>query len=722
MFTAANTVAFRYHQKDRFSGHLLTLCLLYLGQVTVTVLFLGTVVRSLGAVPLFVLNSALSILVILIYRRYVGESLFHFYRRSRDFFKDIFGLKDIFLYLLLFLFLLQVLVLLIKISYFPPQVWDSFAYHIPPIADWLQRDMISPWIDSPVSRMNRNPLGSKLFHFWVVRFFGDITWIELPQFFYGLLIMLTAYAVMIKMAIKRAIALRYALLIYFIPLILIGSRTCQDHVVLTGATMMALYYFLNLFYSPTQPLPHHPRTAQLIFFGIAVGILLGIKISSPQNIVLLVAALFLSKGFSFPAVAQFLRSHRWYIPATGAITFLLGGYWYFRNYTVTKLYASRIGPYLSDYGFHLALGAAALSLIALAFFLIKKRIPKGGAYIPVKHRKKAITALSLVVLIFLGGLLFTNHAAVKNVISKYRQVEPKITGPHYQKHYPHLKNHDGFMFKNLLVFPFRIKDIGNYTAYAPDFLKQSGFGIQFFVFGLLAFLIMVPLVILKPAYRRGISGFLIFYAFLLLLTYFTYYFSHANYRMFMFFPVIGLILWAFFVQRLELRKPFRIYIDLLLVGMLVFNTAACLFEGNLDIYPLKTLLTTQDPLERTSAKFTPLLKGPDWRFIDTHLSPGDPIGYLGHYDSWISPYYDNRMIRPVYHLRRFPGFSLRPVKGNRLQLHFPPSFKRQLKKKRIHYIHVNPQGIRMNSEDSRQIVIKCPNVVQVTTNLYYFKW
>ncbi|MGD2084748.1 MAG: hypothetical protein PVH61_01070 [Candidatus Aminicenantes bacterium] len=710
MIFSAHLVAYHYFQKANFSGQLITTFLVYISQVSVSILFLGVAVKHLGWYWILLLNSAISLLIIFMLRKTIKKSFDHSYEKIINFSKEVLGTKDFFLYVFVFLFVIQVGLLLIKIYYLPPHVWDVFAYHLHPVAEWTQQNMIPASIDSPVLRINRNPMGTRLLHFWCLSFSNDIRWLELPQFIYGLITLVCSYWILIKINVKKHIALRYAILIYFIPLILIESRTCQDHLALTGVTLMAAVYFLDIFYKK--------KYDRLILLSLALGLLLGTKISSFQIIVVFFLALLLSKGWNRGQVAEFLSKNKTQLLLAVPIILLLGGYWVFKNTLIFKTYwdmARRV--------FSLKLLLIGLLLIFLVFIL-RKAWQKFRIKESIQKKRFIIIGLILVFLIFGSFVVIRHLDVVKTVVLGYNSPTPLLQGSSFYEDYPLLKALKSRFLKNILVFSFRIKDIGYYTPYTPDFLEKSGFGIQFFGFGLVAYIMMTGYCIIKKTYRTNMVGFILIFSLVLLSSYYLYYFTSANYRMFMFFPVFGLILWAFFFTIYDFSKYYARVIDFLILIMILFNISVCFFEGNMDKNRWKTLFTINNPLERTTIKYSPFFnkKAEAWEFIDRYISAWEPIGYMGHYDSWVFPYYDNQLERRIHHLPSIPGFKLGKIDRNTRRIEFNPGFVKNLQNRHIHFIHINPHGARHLKKHKKNIIINDERVFPVTRDLYYFKW
>lgn len=697
-------IALRFSGKSPFSEKLVATFLVFTAQITFTILFLGVIVKNLGFLGIIILNSAISILIFVFLKKKRKEIFPDFCTHSRAFFSYLIQSRDYFLYILIFLFSLQIFLLLFKIYFLPPHGGDVFAYHLHPVVEWFQQNKIPIFIDTPVARLNRNPLGSKLFHFWIVKFVQDLTWVELPQFIAGIMVTLTSYALMLKMNIKKNIALRYAILIYFIPLILIESRTCQDHLFLTAALIISMFYFVTIFFEK--------KYSQLLLLGLSFGLVLGLKINGIHIILIFFFAFLLIKGFNFSQILEFLKQNRLEIILGVMATFILGGYWYFKDLSIINSYlknAERISAV------KLAIFAISISIVILLLWWVFKKFRLIGFF---KNKKIITAAIILISIIAIVGMV-KNVGLIKTFVLRNDSPSELLSDKTFYTQYPYLKAIKSDFSKNILLFPFRIKDIGRNNAYSEDSLEQSGFGVSFFGFGLLAYAIMMILIFRKK-YRDSIAGFVFIYSIVLLLTYFIYYFSKFNYRMFMFFPVFGLMLWAFLITKWDMSTIYLKFIDGLILVMICFNMAAVLFEGNSETRKWQDILTITNRIDRTAIKFSPFFKRNDWIFIDKYIRPEEPIGYMAQINSWVFPYFDNGMKRRIYHLRSLKGFKLIAIDKKKDRLKFNPEFKKSLKELKIHYIHLNAQGGQNRRGYNKHVIIDDKEVYPITDNLFYF--
>jgi hypothetical protein len=301
MIASALPVVHKYSRHFPFSQQLVTLFLLYFCQIGFTVLFLGVVVKALSPLLLFVFNGVLSFVILIIFRREIKPAVTALYKNLGHFFIELSGSRDYFLFFFLLLFVFQVIWLSIKIFYLPPHVCDVFAYHLHPVVEWVRQGKIPFDLDTPVVRADSNTLGTKLLHFWFVYFNKDLTWIELPQYIYGILLCLATYAVMRKLQLTRNISLRYTVLIYFIPSVLLGSRTSQDHLALTAVIVLTVLYFLDVFYLRDG--------SQVVFMFFSFGLLLGVKITAPQVAAVFFVSLLVGKAFDFSGIVAIIKKN-----------------------------------------------------------------------------------------------------------------------------------------------------------------------------------------------------------------------------------------------------------------------------------------------------------------------------------------------------------------------------------------------------------------------------
>jgi hypothetical protein len=161
--------------------------------------------------------------------------------------------------------------------------------------------------------------------------------------------------------------------------------------------------------------------------------------------------------------------------------------------------------------------------------------------------------------------------------------------------------------------------------------------------------------------------------------------------------------------------------------MILFNGMTCFFEGNMSARQWKTLFTVDNPADRTTIKYSSLIKKSkdreSWEFIDLYTEPEQHIGFSGGGAAWTFPYFDHQLKRRIYFLNNLPGFRLEPreINGKIYQmLKFTPDFKASLKQRDIRFIHLSTRGT------PHRLKIFMPegidDIYKVTDKLYYYEW
>lgn len=704
MIFSSVLAASRNSNHDSFSELIITGFVFYIAQIMLSILFLGSVIKNLEIFNLILFNSIISLIIIVSLRKsirtFFNQNLKHF----STWFSYIIKSNDYFLYFFLLLFIIQIVILWVKVYFLPPFVGDVFSYHLHPVVDWFQQGQILSYTDTPVWRANDNPLGSKLIHLWFVIFLRNITWIEIQQFFSGIILTISVYRIMVKMSIQKANALRYAILIYFIPSILLQSRTAQDHLLMGAFTFLALDYTMDLIFKE--------RPAAILPLFISFGILAGIKKHSILIILVLFVSAFLNRGFNGRRILEFIKKNK-IILFTGIMGTL--GYSFYFFISKLKIYENIWITYKPNFNYSLVWVVVLVFIIIVLPVMIKERIPK-------RIKRWGFPIILGLIIITVSVIVIKNRSILYPFFMG--NTSPTMAqNKNFDSQYPKFTNS---FVKNTLAFPFRVKDIGLYTPYTPDLLEISGFGIQFFAFGLIGYA-GVLLLSFKQSYRNSIMGFLWLFSILLLGIYFCFYFSWANYRSFIFFGVIGIIAWAFILEKINLKSYLKIYLDVLIGIMILFNGMTCFYEGNMSSTGWKTLFTLDNEMDRTSIKYSTLLNGgkskENWNFIDRYIPVEQPIGYSSGAAAFVFPYFDNGMKRKIYYLNSLPGFSQVQVEKNGTSynmLQFNGDFIESLKQRGIHFIHLNREATPVKAR--LYISKECENIYKMAPFLYYIKW
>jgi len=323
----------------------------YFVHLTIVVLFLGVVVRSLNAWTVPVLSSLVSTSVIFLCRSHRRP----FFRAARQGLAQTFSERDFFLYAIAVLFILQVAVLLFKVAWLPPHIWDVFVYHLPPAVEWYQQGFISPVLETDVNRINGAPLGMTVLAYWFFIFFRDDVLVEMPMLLWALMLVPVSFAVLRQSGVSRPWAFKFAVLIFFLPVVVMQADTVKDHLGLNVSFIAGLLFLAEFLKDRNNRF--------LIMAAAAFGLMLGYKIAAPVHIVVALSV-FLVLFWARYRGSIFERQHRQaLLKATGwsaIMVIAVSGYWYLRNLLIYGSLHGAYGTRLSETGQSLVDDAGAV--------------------------------------------------------------------------------------------------------------------------------------------------------------------------------------------------------------------------------------------------------------------------------------------------------------------------------------------------------------------------
>ena len=299
--------------------------ILYFAHITLIVLFLGVVLKYLNLHSVIIASVALSMMLVY---RFRGDSQ-PFAQPLKQALGRIAGSRDVFLYLVVLIFIIQVFILIAKVVILPPHIWDVFAYHLTPAVEWFQQGMIPPVLDTPVKRINAQPLGMTILGYWYFIFFRDDFLVELPQLLWALLLVPVSYAVMRVSDVSENWSRKFSVLIFFIPIVLMQAVTAKDHLGLNVGFFSALLFIFLFLRNRDHRL--------LLLAASAFGLSLGYKLSSPPYLIITMAYTFIFILLGHKQLLTDSNERAALIKTfflSGLIMVLIGGYWYIRNLVV----------------------------------------------------------------------------------------------------------------------------------------------------------------------------------------------------------------------------------------------------------------------------------------------------------------------------------------------------------------------------------------------------
>ena len=326
--------------------------------ITLVVLLLGVIVRYLNALSVPLLSLLVSAIVLFFCRAYRRP----FIRPARQAFAETFSSRDYFLYVIVLLFFIQLIVLLFKVVWFPPHIWDVFVYHLPPTIEWFQQGYIPPVLDTTVNRINGAPLGMTVLAYWFFIFFRDDILVEMPMLLWALLLVPVSIAVMRQSGLPRSWSLKFGVLIFFLPIVIMQAVTVKDHLGLNVGFIAGLL-FLAEFLKDGKP-------RLLLLAATAFGLMLGYKIAAPMHILMALLVFSVLLWFRQRSCLTDGQQRLALFKAVGLsaiVVLVVSGYWYLRNLLVYGRLHGAYGTRLSEAGESLANDGGAVDA-ALGIF------------------------------------------------------------------------------------------------------------------------------------------------------------------------------------------------------------------------------------------------------------------------------------------------------------------------------------------------------------------
>jgi hypothetical protein len=324
-----------YHKKEalRFADRLVGTFVLGLTQIITTQMVLGVVFKKLYAVPLLFLNVFISLGILIVACRDAGTSgVLSEIRDEAVGFLEMLR-EDMILLSVFTLFLISTCWMIFLGYLFPSYSWDALYYHLPIVGQIIQSGAIQEstnpsFIQQYINIFSKN---INLFFLWNVIFLKSDVIVDLGQLFFTMAGVVSIYSSAVKLKIRKNYALYASLLFFFTPVLILQSTTNY----VDAAVSMLFIIALNFLIFREDGSPASEKTSLLIS-GLAAGILLGSKPTAPLFIIIIFGALIIRESLKTLKAAD--RGHSSgktlgiYFTCFMIPVFLLGGFWYMRNW------------------------------------------------------------------------------------------------------------------------------------------------------------------------------------------------------------------------------------------------------------------------------------------------------------------------------------------------------------------------------------------------------
>lgn len=312
LFIAASQYLFVHTLRiERLSFRGIVAGFLFFAQIILTILFCG-VVGLLYAEILVLLNVIICLFLIRhsINRIEIKKVFVADYAAITSSGRELCNFENAFLSVLV---IIATAWILLATYFFPPRGTDDVSYHLPAVYEFVLNHKIRML---PVKSLHlfSFPMNANLLFVWPVILLQDTRWIEGVQLLIGLYGIIVLYGLGCMFRLSRQNALFISLLFFLTPVVL-KQAGCNYIDLIVSVFLLLSLFFALLFL----------QNKRLLFFYLlfaAIGLLIGMKYH-------MLALAFFMMLMVIPKVMSLQRKHLF---AGIALIFLLGGYWYLRNF------------------------------------------------------------------------------------------------------------------------------------------------------------------------------------------------------------------------------------------------------------------------------------------------------------------------------------------------------------------------------------------------------
>jgi hypothetical protein len=199
-----------------------------------------------------------------------------------------------------------------------PYCYDSLAYHLPGLVDYIQNGKIL--VSDKLIWSNCYPRSIEMLDLWTLIYFRNGLFLNIVQFCVTLMGGVAVFGILSGEKIKKSYSVLGALLYLSTPIILAQISTTYTDTSLASIFICSIYFMTRYFKSKSR--------SDIVYMAILLGVLLGIKYSSIGYYVISVGVFTILQLVSKEKITTVVKS----LIFIGVIGLLVGGVWYILNF------------------------------------------------------------------------------------------------------------------------------------------------------------------------------------------------------------------------------------------------------------------------------------------------------------------------------------------------------------------------------------------------------
>lgn len=314
IFTSITIIKLIDRCKNRWYDKIMKVGILYISQILIITLTCGLILKKLNL--LWITAICIIMFIICIVIKIIKNITFDL-KINFKYLKFTFKYSDNLTKGLIVILFFTLVLKLFNVFVLPPYSWDSMAYHLPNLVDYIQNGKI--YISEKLIWSNCYPKNIEMLNLWQLSYFKNGITLALTQYSITILGSISIYGILNQLRIQEKYSLLGSIFYLSTPIILSQMSTTYIDTALCSIFVMCIYFLIISYHSNFDQ--------NIIYLSLGLGVLLGIKYSSIGYYIIFMFFIFLlliKSGKGLPNLAKIMLK-------IFIISMSIGSVWYIIN-------------------------------------------------------------------------------------------------------------------------------------------------------------------------------------------------------------------------------------------------------------------------------------------------------------------------------------------------------------------------------------------------------